>query len=92
METHVCALITDEETNLRYLFIDVSKSDVEEIILSFVEDDLDSYIQDYQYCERNGFPEYGADFWIGKSRAEALLDVSCTYTIEYFDGIKFKGE
>ena len=25
METHVCAVITDEETNLRYLFIDVSK-------------------------------------------------------------------
>ena len=36
METHVCAVITDEETNLRYLFIDVSKSDVEEMILSFV--------------------------------------------------------
>ena len=92
METHVCAIITDEENNLRYLFIDVSKSDVEEIILSFVEDDLDSYIQDYQYYERNGFPEYGADFWIGKSRAEALIDVSYTYSIEYFDGIKFKGE
>lgn len=92
METHVCAVITDEETNLRYLFIDVSKSDVEEMILSFVEDDLDSYIQDYQYCERNGFPEHGADFWIGKSRAEALLNVSCTYSIEYFNGIKFRGE
>ena len=92
METYVCAVITDEENNLRYLFIDVSKSDVEEIILSFVEDDLDSYIQDYQYCERNGFPECGADFWIGKSHAEALLDISCTYNIEYFNGIKFRGE
>lgn len=92
METRTCAVITDEDTNLRYLFVDVSKADVEEMILSFVEDDLDSYIQDYQRCERDGFPEYGADFWIGKTRAEALLDASYTYGIEYFDGIKFKGE
>lgn len=92
MENHVCAVITDEEANLHYLFIDVSKADIEEMILSFVEDDLDSYIQDYQRCERDGFPEYGIDFWIGKSRAAALLDVSYTYSIEYFDGIKFKGE
>lgn len=92
METRTCAVITDEDTNLRYLFIDVSKADIEEMILSFVEDDLDSYIQDYQRCERDGFPEYGADFWIGKTRAEALLDTSYTYGIEYFDGIKFKGE
>lgn len=92
METRTCAVITDEDTNLRYLFIDVSKADIEEMILSFVEDDLDSYIQDYQRCERDGFLEYGADFWIGKTRAEALLDTSYTYGIEYFDGIKFKGE
>lgn len=98
MKTYSCAIIKkaysnaviiNEDIYTEYLFINTTQADIEEMILAFSEEDLDNYIQEYQELEYEGQAGRGPNFWIGKSRGQALLYVSFNYpNITYLNGIE----
>lgn len=91
VKTHKCAIITDQDAMVDMVFVDMTKADVEEMLLSLCEDDLEHYIQETQMVEYNDDPDQWApDFWIEMTEGQRLINCGYTYApILYVDGKEF---